>query len=558
MNMKNKKFKFGIFTGLLLLMFASCQQEEFLKEVSKSDMTTDLLFQSYEGIHYFMNGLYAQVYIERERGNAISVPAEQLMNTQMQTGVDNCAVHAHDGTDLIQPLGEWNLVLPSWGHNRRTFEWIFRVINSANTVITRANYVNVEWTEEQKNQIIAEARTIRAWAYRHATYLWGQVPLIDEEVVNVITDWEKSDMESLYDLMEEDLLFAEQHLAKFHEHPGKLSRAVASHYLAELYLRMERWQDASDAADRIISDSDYALVTSRYGVRAGEPGVPFMDQFYDGNVKRSEGNNEVLWAWIYEPNVINENRGTYLNRYWSHRTWQLPFLGTEARAIYGAQPLSRYAITHYALDLYEPNDDRFSEYALTHYLIALKYGRDSRIKDYVDTGDTVWTTYFHPDLAPDQKMLPNNDKRDFMWTSTRKWEHSLEQYATTINGYTYGDQPYLRLAETYLIKAEALFHLNRTIEAAEAINVLRRRANASEVGASDITLDFILDERSRELIGEEQRRYTLVRTGTWLERYLLYNGQNPGVVEEKHSLFPIPQSVIDANTDKEMDNNPGY
>src|SRR5690606_38896621 len=76
----------------------------------------------------------------------------------------------------------------------------------------------------------------------------------------------------------------------------------------------------------------------------------------------------------------------------------------------------------------------------------------------------------------------------------------------------------MRLGETYLLLAEAQFKQSRPGDAAISINKLRTRANAAQVSAADITLNFILDERVRELIGEENRRMTLVRTGTLLDR----------------------------------------
>ena len=78
-----------------------------------------------------------------------------------------------------------------------------------------------------------------------------------------------------------------------------------------------------------------------------------------------------------------------------------------------------------------------------------------------------------------------------------------------------------------------------------------------------MTLDFILDERSRELVTEEERRFTLLRTGTWLTRTKLYNPL-PGPagtvssIAPRDTLFPIPQPVIDANLTKTMPQNPGY
>jgi hypothetical protein len=120
------------------------------------------------------------------------------------------------------------------------------------------------------------------------------------------------------------------------------------------------------------------------------------------------------------------------------------------------------------------------------------------------------------------------------------------------------DQPYLRLAETFLLKAEAQFLLGSPGDAAETINILRRRAHASEVGANKINIDFILDERSRELLFEEHRRYTLLRTNKWLERTKLHNHNGGQYITERDKLYPIPQSIIDANLTKKMTQNPDY
>src|SRR5690606_38548577 len=84
-----------------------------------------------------------------------------------------------------------------------------------------------------------------------------------------------------------------------------------------------------------------------------------------------------------------------------------------------------------------------------------------------------------------------------------------------VSSYQGNDIPYLRLAETYLLKAEAEYLLGDTEAAAEALNTIRRRSNASEITPADVDLDFILDERTRELVAEEHRRWTLLRTGKW-------------------------------------------
>jgi starch-binding outer membrane protein, SusD/RagB family len=131
------------------------------------------------------------------------------------------------------------------------------------------------------------------------------------------------------------------------------------------------------------------------------------------------------------------------------------------------------------------------------------------------------------------------------------------------------DLPLMRLGETYLLLAEAQFKQGHLDEAATSINALRTRANAPTVDAADITLDFILDERVRELVGEENRRMTLMRTGTLADRILSRNppvgnssidvtGVEATLKAGKKLLLPIPQSEIDLNKDSELEQNGGF
>ena len=120
----------------------------------------------------------------------------------------------------------------------------------------------------------------------------------------------------------------------------------------------------------------------------------------------------------------------------------------------------------------------------------------------------------------------------------------------------------MRLGETYLLQAEAQLGENNTAAAATSINALRTRANAPQVSSSQITMDFILDERARELIGEENRRMTLMRTGTLVTRATTLNSTSVVYpmtgLTTKNLLLPIPQSEINLNKDAVLSQNPGY
>ena len=129
-----------------------------------------------------------------------------------------------------------------------------------------------------------------------------------------------------------------------------------------------------------------------------------------------------------------------------------------------------------------------------------------------------------------------------------------------------GDYPILRLGEVYLLAAEAALRYNDDqTTAATYVNAIRERAatsdNASEmtVSASDVTLDFILAERARELAGEQTRWYDLKRFGKLTNDYL--EETNPDITsfdETKHTVRPIPQSFLDAISNADDFGTNGY
>ena len=129
-----------------------------------------------------------------------------------------------------------------------------------------------------------------------------------------------------------------------------------------------------------------------------------------------------------------------------------------------------------------------------------------------------------------------------------------------------GDVPILRLGEVYLIAAEAALRYNNDqATASNYVNTIRQRAaiasraNEMTVNQSDVTLDFILAERARELAGEQTRWYDLKRFGKLTSTYL---GQtNPDILdfdESKHQLRPIPQSFLDAIANPDEFGTNGY
>ncbi len=123
-------------------------------------------------------------------------------------------------------------------------------------------------------------------------------------------------------------------------------------------------------------------------------------------------------------------------------------------------------------------------------------------------------------------------------------------------GGTYSDQYMLRLAETYLLRAEAYMMLNNALSVVD-INTVRSRSNASPASLGQINIDFILDERLRELNVEEKRMITLMRLGLLYDRVTRFNPFYANF-KTNYNLFPIPQGEIERNNTAKLEQNPGY
>lgn len=526
--------------GLLVLTAlggtTSCNSDDILTERPKDIIVADNLYTDLNGFEAGLNALYFEV--RRERFGQ-SNDANNILATAYSIGVDNgFGLYLSPPERLFSEFGVLNNSQNSFTDSFWTL--MYQAINAANTIINRAENPAVRWTPADKTRVVAEARLIRAWAYRHLTYLWGDVPLNLEESSgdNVRTDWERTPRDSVRKAIVNDLLFAEANLPATSTNPGKVTKAVAQHYLAEMYLALGDPVKAEAEANAVISSGLYRLITARYGVRASQPGVPFMDQFIDGNVNRNQGNTEVLWALQYAQNV--PGGGASIMR----RSWVTRYESNKGMAVSidnGGRGIGRLAITNYGLNLYPLGDQRGGPFAIRRFYL---YNNPANLPAGKKLGDTLFT------------VVGAEKVNDPLRPSTQKWDWADPIDPT--GAPQYGDQPYIRLAETYLLLAEAQFKQGKTAEAAATINVLRARAGAPLITAADVTLDFILDERSRELVTEEQRRYTLIRTGTWLDRVKRFNPLAAPVVQARDSLLPIPQSVIDANLTKPMPQNPGY
>lgn len=536
----------------LLFMISSCSKNR-LNENSSGVLTADQLFKTKEGFENALNGLYAEVRRYRS-GNTLN-DINNIMNVQAVIGVDNAYGNWRD--PQLDVFNLWkNLNNSAFSQYSRVFGWLYETINAANTIVDRSANPAVNWTDAEKNRIVAEARLVRAWCYRHLTYLWGDVPLTltESRSTNIRTDWERTPRVEVRNAMKEDLLFAEQHLPDVGASDAKLIKGIAQHFLSELYLALGDYTNAKAMALKVINNPNYKLITARFGVRSAQPGTPFTDMFIDGNARRSQGNTEALWVIQNELLTAGGEGNTIMRRYWVNRYYSFT-IGSPARSPFavsvenGGRGLGRLSPTRWAMNLYQAGDDRGSAFAWRYYYLInnqIPNGTNPRTGQPYRLGDTIFLN-----------STSNETLSQANWPSTRKWDYAQAPPQELVDR-EYNDQVFLRVGETYLLLAEACIGLNDAQGAADAINVLRTRAHAPQVTAAQMNIDFILDERSRELFSEEDRRYVLLRTGKWLERTKLYNKiASPNVVA-RDTLLPIPQDVIDANLTRQMPQNPGY
>ncbi len=547
--------------SLILIIITGCS-EEWLENKPPHLITAETLFVNLNGFEAALNGLYATHREEFEDVSGVYA----LRKAMYISGTDNSTLnHQGDGSYIRLVSGRWgmhnNSLLSDY---RETWAWFYNIINQANTIINCAEDSDIDWSgkgfspAENKNRIIANARALRAWAYRHLTYGWGDVPLTLEESGTVIkTDWERHPLQEVRRQIVSDLLFAEKHIAVRPDEWGRITKGAVQTYLAEMYLVFKKPDSTLYWADKAINTPEYKLITERYGVKKDAPGVPLMDMFTEGNENYAQGNTEALWVVQFELDVIGgESQGCRFIRALGSRYADWVFEGTRVFQITyerGGRGQSRQSLTNWALGLYEPHDDRASEHAIRWYFIIndaeanAPYPADTPPPGY-SYGDTIWLDWSE-DLTPDNMYRPD---RPF----SRKPEGADPN--NPASGYQYNDQIYLRLAETYMLKAEAEYLLGRPDDAANTINIIRRRSNASEISAAEVDIDFILDERSRELVYEEDRRWHLLRTGKWVERVQKYNHNGGQFITERDTIWPIPQVVIDANISKEFPQNHGF
>ncbi|WP_319480309.1 RagB/SusD family nutrient uptake outer membrane protein [uncultured Draconibacterium sp.] len=546
---------------LLLLGIYSCN-EDVLDETPLDFISTTNAFNSPGDIEMGVVGLYS---FGRDWYSAVN---EKYMFVFTALGTDL----AYFGEDPAGGyMSNWDTdITPTSDLPKRFWTKAFDLVYQSNTVI--AGIENLEWNnEDKKNMYLAEARFFRAFSYRILVTLYGDVPLVTEPIATPKTDFVRAPKADIYKLMEEDFAFAAEKLPLNGQEAtaGRLTQGAAWHMLSETYLAQNKYQLAVDAATHVINDYDYDLMRERFGSQPNLFGSENV--YYDLFTKENHNlgsNKEAIWVVQNDPDVTGggfyageRGYGCAYYRMGNTPDGYKAFLGDIYNGSYTGysdtlgRPVGWSRPSNYtAYSIWE--SDWNNDYRNAEACIKRHFYFDNPNSAY-DGMEIDWSLY-------ESRSSAFKDTNQYIFPFFMKAASPNDHYTDLSRaggGVNHKDVYAIRLAETYLLRAEAYLGLSESGLSADDINEIRERSNATPVEANDVTIDYILDERARELYTEEWRMLTLMRLGKLVERVRTYNNNpgNPGLsIQDYQNLWPIPQTEIDLNTGAVLEQNPGY
>ncbi|MGV8094727.1 MAG: RagB/SusD family nutrient uptake outer membrane protein [Mangrovibacterium sp.] len=561
-------------TGMIILaLFAitSCNEEKFLEEKPLAIYSADNTLVTSNDFQAAVNMLY------KRPGNMFFYStSEDHFAYYYATDLAFCAADVNKLNKYAPTM------IPEGPHTSGNWNNCYFMVNQANLILTRIKDVDIP--EADKNTLRGEALFFRAFGYRVLANLYGGVPLITEEITAPRRDFVKATRQEVYMQAKNDLTEAISLLSNIDAiKDGKISRQMAQHLLSEVYISLGDYDNAISTATAVIDYPAIKLMTERFGTKLNQPGDVYSDLFKTGNINRSSGNTEALWVMQYDylnPATLSNDMWPWkMNPFYQNISITVDgktttaFKGVTAekggRSVAWMQPTVHVISGIWADD---ENDMRISE----HNII-----RDFQIDNEASPAFGKW-------FVKDGYSVQANPVRQwFPFVMTKVMGDIPEDYyqkdangnpiltafgehLVTNNGNsTFRDMYMFRLAETYLLRAEAHLGKGNSSAATTDINVVRARAKAKPVEVSKVNIDYLLDERLRELYYEETRMITLCRMGKLVERTKKYNstyiGQNGQVFESSgtsmqdyHNLWPIPFSEIERNIGAVIEQNPGY
>lgn len=442
----------------------------------------------------------------------------------------------------------------------------YKAISLANDVIY--------WGENdsEKAQLVDEARGLRAFYYYTLVQQFGGVPLVIERNTSQITQVERASAEEVYKFVIDELTVLSGTSALSERVKGAdfghFDKRAATHFLAKAYLARgyESFGSAGDftaakeSADKAIG-----------GMTLSTPFATLFDM-------QNEQNEEIIFSVQYDINTVEKE--TNGNMQQAHFGAYLD--GPEKGHKYTTSTLTPTLRMHEVFAS-SPQDERYD----ATFMQELR----ASYWDYYDEGKkntSLVTYYYAPPWASDEASiaawraeLPSRENA-IVVTMTEEGPNiggNITTYISKMREDVYGVASFrkfddtnrkgtfsttasmhdiflARVAETYLIAAEALIKSGKQTEAVTYVNAVRERAKATPATANDMTIDYLLDERARELAGEYHRWEDLKRTGKLAEYAEKYNPDISGGAVGQKTLRPIPLAARELNA--ALTQNPGY
>jgi starch-binding outer membrane protein, SusD/RagB family len=549
-----------------LLISQSCQ--DVLKETVISGIGNDYI-NTPAGFNAAINSAYAS--LRGFYGTQMGLTVSEYGTDLYATGADGGYKGFHFYDAQLNSQVDW--LASIWDE-------LYRGINTCNAVIERAPKAT-GLSDVLKKQRVAEMRFLRAHYY---FILFQQFGGVDLKLTETLAPSKVTSRASDADMFKAIIADLEASLPdleakKASSDYGRATKPAAEHLLARVYLT--KAMSSSKASDDYSKAAAYASsVINNYGFKL----LPdFANVFAQGS---GEINDEVIFAVQYTSDILTtaspaplangQDGNTGGNNLHLFFGMQYDVQAGMQRDIAYGRPFKRLRPTKYCIETVfgeRVNDSRYKKTFRDLWLSNLpgKYKTafdPSKAEVTFKAGDTaIYMPGFEMSLAerakrPYQVLVPSAYS-EALFPTLVKFMDPLRPDRT----WTAGSRDFLafRLADTYLMLAEAQLFQNKIPEATAAVNVVRTRAAfpgkvaAMQITDAQMTMDFLMEERGRELAGEQTRWMDLKRWGKLVERVKLYNPQ-ASTIKDFHNVRPIPQSQID-RTDggaTAFPQNPGY
>ncbi len=519
--------------GLALCGTTGCVKD--LDQYPHTDTTSKDVYTSVENYESVLSGIYTSMIVNL---SDIADDDRYQNYTRCLTMFQECSTDTMDDvwlsgetmTDVSYQ--QWNAGDP-WVS--AMFYHIYNIISLSNEFIRNSSESAIsKFSEADKEKIRSwreEARGLRALAYYHELDFFNVASFVTEknEVGSFIP--ETYSRKQLFEYVESELKELGESLPS--RNYGHFTKSTANALLARLYLNAEvytgtaRWDDCISACNKVLDDG-YSALTSSYA-----------SLFNADNDKRTD---EIIFALACNASyTVAWGAGTYLvcaTRFDNYDGLEKDFgVATYWNCL---------RVRPQLVDLFTTGDSRamFGSY-------DRKYYEDAPDDFYEVEGDTE---YKYRDR---DKEISKHDDVTTGW-QMNKWTNLTDDKAvasdTRVNGAE-TDYPMFRLADVYLMIAEASLRGGNGAKktALEYVNQVRERAfggTSGDITSSDLNLDFILDERGRELYSEGVRRTDLIRFGKYTSGYNwnwkggVLDGKD---VDAKYRVLPIPEAELSAN-----------